>query len=528
MTSEGSDLWKLGSEAAREGYGFFIGNTASTAILAIGSIVIARLLGSDGYGLYSLSLVIPSFLVLFTSLGIDQSLIKYLSEYESKKLYHRIREIFKASLIFKIVLGSAATAVVYFSSDLLASIALNRPYLAPMLKLSSFLILSQTIYTLCSNLFIGLGRASLAGALATLQAVIKVSLIIALLALGFGVWGAVFGHVSGYAVAAVIGLAIGFLLTRIRSRNVLDDEGSAFTLIKPLISYGLPLYASTIILVTVSQYNNLVLANFASNIEIGSYAAAVNLSTITLLVMTPIATVLYPSFSKVEATNKEDLPRVFELALRYSVLSVAPTALFVSAFSRQLVNLIYGAGFHHAISYLALYAALYSIYPFISVGVSYFNGVGLPKKTLLVNLVRLVMVLPLSPLLAYFFNVIGVIMAFTAANLAAAAYAAFFLARKEKLQFGFNRIAKIYLGSVLSAIAAYAATSFLGDLASLLAGAALFLLFYASLIGLSRALDERDYVNLREILGRLRFVGRVTVAVVRYAEILDNSIRKIL
>lgn len=164
MSSERQGLLELGIEAAKEGYGFFIGNTLSTLILAIGSIAIARLLGSENYGVYSLSFIIPSMLVLFTSLGIDQSLIKYVSEYSSKKLYSSIREMFQASLLFKLIIGAAATITIYLLADAIASDLLNRPYMAPLIRIPSLLILFQALYTLCSNFFIGFDRASLAGA----------------------------------------------------------------------------------------------------------------------------------------------------------------------------------------------------------------------------------------------------------------------------------------------------------------------------------------------------------------------------
>ena len=133
---------ELGIEAAKEGYGLFIGNTLSTLILAIGSIAIARLLGSENYGVYSLSLIIPSMLVLFTSLGIDQSLIKYVSEYSSKKFYSNIRGMFQASLLFKLVMGAATTIIIYLLAGSLASNLLNRPYMTSLIKISSLLILS--------------------------------------------------------------------------------------------------------------------------------------------------------------------------------------------------------------------------------------------------------------------------------------------------------------------------------------------------------------------------------------------------
>jgi len=508
MSSEDSGLWKLGAETAREGYGLFIGNTLSTMILAIGSIIIARLLGSEGYGLYSLAFVIPSILVLFTGLGVDQALIKYVSEHLSRGSYSHIRSLFSASLLFKLSVGISAAALVYFFSDFLASTILNRPYMGYLLRVSCLLILFQALHTLCSSLFVGLGKASMVGALATFQAVVKVSLIISLLVLGFGIWGAVLGHVSGFMASSLVGLAAGFILLR-RLSGDLPQDFPRMQMIKPLIRYGLPLYASTLFIVAVQQYNNLVLAKFVSNVEIGSYAAANNLSTIILLFAAPIATVLYPSFSRIESTRREDLPRVFELAVRYTVLLVVPAALFVSAFARELTEVIYGSGFQLAGGYLILLALLYSFYPILMVEFSYFNGVGFPRKTMISNFLIFLLVLPLSPLLGKSFRVYGVICALIIAYVAALIYATAFVKRKQGIIFGVSRMVRIYACAAASALASMALAGSISqnDFFSLIIGGAFFLASYMSLLGLLGALDERDYINLRGLLGRLKLVG---------------------
>ncbi|RLG07524.1 MAG: hypothetical protein DRN65_03310, partial [Thaumarchaeota archaeon] len=393
---------------------------------------------------------------------------------------------------------------------------------------SSLLILFQALYTLCSNFFIGFGKASMAGALATLQALVKVSLIIVLLILGFQTWGAVFGHVFGYVVAAIIGLFISTLM--IRGRNGSNDHRSAsqISFIKPLISYGLPLYASTIFTVMAQQYSNVVLARYASNAQVGSYMAAMNLSMIIMLVSTPIAIVLYPSFSKIEVIGRDKLARAFELAVRYSILLIAPTAIFVSAFSENLVIIVYGETFTSAIPYLFLYAAFCSIIPLLSVEMSYFNGVGLPKKTLTSTIISFLLILPLSPILAHFLSVIGVILAIIIAKLAAIIYATNFIVKKEMIRFNVHQILKIYLASLASAAISLmiARVIPLHALSSLIIGGILFLTLYVTFIALFKTLDEGDYYNLSEILGGLRLVGRLAEVIISYMRFIDGRFRR--
>jgi len=358
--------------------------------------------------------------------------------------------------------------------------------------------------------------------------VVKVSAIILLLILGLGLWGAVFGHVFGFLIAAIAGLVAGFLLTRIRSDNDFDGSASSkVALIKPLIGYGLPLYASTILTVISSQYVNIVLANFASNVEIGSYAVAMNLSSIIMLVIMPIATVLYPSFSRVEVIEESSLPRVFELAVRYSILLVAPTSLFVSAFSKELVDVIYGEGFELASSYLSLYALLYLAYPLLSVAVSYFNGTGLPKKTFLANLLIFSFILAASPMLAVAFKVMGVVAAVVLANLVGILYAMFFVVRKQGITLRGRQLVRIYLSALSSILLTILIIRelHLGGILALLLGGMIFLFLYLTLTAALSALDEIDYLNLRRMLGGLALVGRLAILALNYMEFLNKHVK---
>lgn len=211
------------------------------------------------------------------------------------------------------------------------------------------------------------------------------------------------------------------------------------------------------------------------------------------------------------------------------MLLVTPTALFVSMFSKELVSLIYGEGFYLAIPCLSLYALFYSVYPLLLVEISYFNGVGLPRKTLMINFLIFLSVLPLSPLLASVLNVIGVILSIIVANLVAMGYATYFLTKKEGMSFGIGRIVRTYVSAVVSVILSSTLVKAfsLNPILSLLIGGAAFLLLYITLVAMLGGLDRRDYVNLRGMLGGLRIIGRFIVGFVDYMELVGERVRKV-
>ena len=266
-----------------------------------------------------------------------------------------------------------------------------------------------------------------------------------------------------------------------------------------------------------SQYNYVVLARFVSDAEIGGFMVALNITAIITLFVVPVSTVLFPAFSRVEASDRDFLPRVFELAVRYSVLLIVPVSVFVSIYSNELVMLLYGVGFSHAGKYLALYAVLYVVFPLALVVRNYFNGVGLPRETFVMSFLVFLVVLPFSPLLAGVYGVLGVVFSIVLGNCVSVVYGVLRCVRSFGLSFGFGRLFRLYVVSFISGFLVFVVKLFFLDfLFSLFLGGVFFLLFYLTFLGVFKALDCEDLGNLGVMFGRLRFVGWLFRFALRY------------
>jgi len=130
--------------------------------------------------------------------------------------------------------------------------------------------------------------------------------------------------------------------------------------------------------------------------------------------------------------------------------------------------------------------------------------------------------------LAHFLSVIGVILAIIIAKLVAIIYATNFIIKKEMMCFNGRQILKIYLASLASAAISLMITRVISlhALSSLIIGGISFLTFYVTFIALLKTLDEGDYYNLSEILGGLRFVGRLAEVIVSYMKFIDGRFRR--
>ena len=71
----------MAKATVRGGFFLFLGMTSSTIILALTSILVARLLGPENYGLYSVILIVPSFLIALSDLGVSHALTRFSAHF---------------------------------------------------------------------------------------------------------------------------------------------------------------------------------------------------------------------------------------------------------------------------------------------------------------------------------------------------------------------------------------------------------------------------------------------------------------
>jgi len=517
-------LVELAEDSARGGFSLFLGSASSTVILAVGSILVARLLNPGGYGVYSLALVAPSLLGSIIGLGVDYAVIRFPAKFKAENRHRGILEVLNTALTFRLIIGVAASLFCFMLSDFFAAYLLNRSEMGFYVRLASILVLSQTLFSLIYNAFIGLDRAERSALINALMSIVKASTSPVLIILGLGIAGAVMGHILGYIVAAVTGaflLYLGPYRSIKSSAKELKEDGYGFLgNLRHMIGYSFPIYLSSILLLVASQYQLIVLAYYASNLEIGSFQAAVNLSTLLVVMVTPITTALFPAFSKLnpESENQE-LKRFLNLSVKYSSLLIVPTAVAVMVLSGEFVHVVYGAEYQLASAYLPTYISIFLLtglgYRIIE---SFFNGVGQTKLTLKIYLASLAVFIPLAPLLTALYGVQGMIVALIASNLTLTVYGLALAQKKFSVNLGLQGQLRIYLSSALSALPTltFLRLSPFASLPNLLAGATLYLITYITLTPILKVIDEQDLQNLKRIFIKVKVLKPIINLIISY------------
>lgn len=499
MTALSDDLIDIARGAASGGYHLFLGQASSTVILAVASMLIARLLGPADYGVYSIAFVAPSILLGIVAFAIPTALTRFAASLRSSGRRAELFSVTSTGFYFELGVSLVASAVCYLFADFFAAYMLNRPEVSAFLRTIALLIVLQMVFDVFAAIFVGLDAMHASALMNVVRAIVKISLSPALILLGFGVHGALSAHLICY----VIGIMVGLVFLR-KSSLVLRftiDPRSLTTLFR----FASPIYGASLIQLLSQQYQTIVMSYFATDAQIGNFQVITLFSRAILILSLPLMS-LFPSFTRVQA-NLEQLRSIFRRSAKYSGMIIVPAALLISVLSNELVHLFFGSAYTLAPRFLSLFILVY-----LNSGVGtailiyLFNGTGRTDIVLRVTLIRLGVYLPLAPAFTSLFGLDGLIAATLVATLTRVVADLFYAKRAFDILPDFRAALRIYLAALLSVVppALFALTTAYPSEVTLIASALLFLATYLIILPLVRVINDTDLAILSTIFTRNR------------------------
>ncbi len=519
---------EIAKQSARGSLLLFAGNFLSTVILAVSTIIIARLLGPEGYGAYTLVILIPSIFQTLLGLGVNTAITRYSAFHISKGEDHVAKRYAANGMIFLILFGIALSLFSFLGSGYLSLVMLHRPELTPLVQYASIVVLAQTILQSSVSSLMGWNSMGLASLSSILQAMLRLSIAPFLVLVGLGIFGALTGNIVSTAVAGAVAL-LALYVFRIR-RATRDGERRRFLAdLRELISYGLPLYVGGVISGFAGQYLTIILAAIAINTVVGYYQAASNLTVAISLTSSAITLALFPAFASLEGV-RANMALAFNYSVKYLAFVICPVVLFLLGTSDALIKIVYGASYSPAAIYLSLLALshLPQIIGLSVIGV-FFNGVGRTRLTMAFNVIGAAVLFALGPLLANSFGlgVNGLIYAALISNLVSTV-AGLYLA-KIYLQ---TRVGLRHVGAILAASILSYETILLLSLLHLSTGVTLaadiivFPLAYFTSAPLIGAIDLNDVVRLTIAISDLGIIAKGIRPILMYEGIILKRMRR--
>lgn len=382
------------SRVIRGSFILSLGSIASLAIAAVGSVVIARILGPDNYGLIPVVMVAPNVLMVLSDLGLSTALTRYSSIPSGGRATYIV-----TGVLLKTLLGLAATVTLWLTAGYVAS-ALGRPYAEHYIRISSLLILANAIVSASTSALIGLGgyleSATVQVALTILRVVVAVGLVM----MGFGVLGAVLGHVVAWSLMAVVALAL-----LLYSLGVLAPP--SLRVAREMVRYSIPLHLPAIIGVPLGQFYYSILARVSSNWDLGNLGVAGNVMAPVNSIGGAILASLLSSLPLLIG-DKAGLVKAVERAVVYTALVMPALAGGVIVVAEPLITMLYGPSYSLAPLYTSIMALTVMIAPLGSyVWSSYLASLGKTTDILKAQLLGAIVGVPVYVALTLTAGVVG-------------------------------------------------------------------------------------------------------------------------
>jgi stage V sporulation protein B len=504
---------EIGKTSATGSFQLLIGVATSTIIMAAGSIILGRLLTTDEYGLYGIALVPSTLIILFRDMGTNSAMTRYIASFRVSHKEQEIYDFIVAGLVFEVASGIAFSFLSLFLASFIAQAIFHRPESASYIAIISVSIISGSLLAASQAGFIGYERMELNSFTLVCQAIIKAAVGPILVFLGYSVLGAVIGYTLSFIIAGAIGLTTFYLLLVRPLRKKRAKSSNITETLRTMLKYGVPLSTASILAGILGQIYAFMIIPLTSNSMYGNYAVAVNFGILLTFLTTPIATVLFPAFSKLDPKNEHELIRtVFASSIKYTSILLVPATMLLMALSGPMIGTLYGEKYVYSPFFLTIsvVSALLALLGSLSSG-GLLSGLGETGMLMKQNIITIIVGIPMGLLLIPTLGITGLIISGTVSGVPGTFWVLHWIWKHYEARADLQSSAKILAASAIAAFTAYLPTTLLSTVnwIKLIVGLIIFLTAYVVGAPIIGAVSLADTSNLRAMFSGMGVVSRI-------------------
>ena len=319
-----------------------IGSLLGQGIIALGSVLLARILGKEGFGQYGILQSTIGMFSVFAGLSMGYVATKYVAESIAADKEETGRVV-GLSLLVAGVAGLVVTFALAATAEPFARRFLGSEGLAGELQIASPILLFGAVSGVQRGVLAGLEQFRAQNILVTAMAAVTV---------GLTTVGALLADLSGAMWGSMLGAALLLLTLTLVYHRALVRAGipvhyrASWRERRVLWILAIPALLSGIMVAPVVWVTNALLVNTPGGYgEMGVFNAANQWRTLLMYVPSIVLTPLLPIMTQLHAAGQfQELRRVLIRTSAASVGVVSCLALGFSLFAKPIMQL-YGSGF---------------------------------------------------------------------------------------------------------------------------------------------------------------------------------------
>lgn len=312
-----------------------LGNVIYKGLLLLSGIIIARILGKDIFGEFSIIKSTFVSLALLSSFGLGYTVTKFISDYKERKP-DKLHGIFFYSQKIVLILSSVVCLIVILNSQKIAVNILENSSLEYFVKYASVLIILNCLNLLYVGFLAGLG---LFKKMAKINATIGLIAFVLLTSLTyfFGIKGALLA----LAIVQLINVVINYIVIKKNLPKPLYKKDLKTQ--QSIVKYSIPIALQEAVYASISWLVSYLIIYYSSYGELGLYTAAIQLNAIILFIPGILRNVVLSHLSGV-SNNKLEHNNVLNTILKLNIIVTLIPCLLIFVFNHYVSNL-YGETF---------------------------------------------------------------------------------------------------------------------------------------------------------------------------------------
>jgi putative peptidoglycan lipid II flippase len=289
-----------------------------------------------------------------------------------------------------------------------------------------------------------------------------------------------------------------------------------------MLEYGMPISIGTALAGILTQIYAFMIIPLTSNAAYADYVVASYFAVLLTFFTTPIATVLFPTFAKLDSEKEPELVKnVFTSSIKYSSILVVPATTALMVLSGPIVGTLFGEKYVNAPFFLTIsvVSTLFIIAGSLS-ATGFLSGLGETGTIMKQNIITVVVGIPLGILLIPTYGITGLIIAGILALVPSTIWVLRWIWKNYKAKADFKSSAKILAASAIAALLAYLPIAFLNasHWIKLIIGLIIFLTVYVLGAPIIGAVSLTDINSLRTMFSDLGIISKIMDIPLRAAE----------
>jgi len=307
------------------------------------NVVLGRLLGVEGAGVYFLALTIVTIASTIGRVGLDSTVIRFVSASASAQKWAEVIAVYRAAILIAIACSVVILGVVAFSTTALATLVFSEPALVAPLRAMGLAIVPLALNVVISRALQGLSDIR--------NSVLVFSILPTGLALCGTLLLATSWAVSGAAIAYVVGISISvvygaFAWRRAFANSSFGYSGTRNALpVKTLLASGPPLLTGALLQLVISMSGTLLLGVWAETRDVSIFAVAWRTALLINLVLLAVNSIAQPKFAALYARNEMKALAVTTKKVTLLMTALATPPFLVLLLAPTFVMKAFGSDF---------------------------------------------------------------------------------------------------------------------------------------------------------------------------------------